>query len=246
MDILGVIPARYASSRFPGKPLVDILGTPMVVHVARVTAEALGAENVIVATEDDRIARVVRDHGFSAEMTSPTALTGTDRVAAIAARIDARVYVNVQGDEPMLDSDDIVRVVDAKRAGPPGVVNAMCPLAEDDDPESVHIPKVVIDEGGRMLYMSRQRLPGHKDKSNRPSVYWKQVCIYAYSGDELARYVALGRKSRLEQCEDIEVLRFLELGIPVWMVEVSGSTYAVDSPSDVERVSRAMLKRGVA
>ena len=139
-----------------------------------------------------------------------------------------------------------MRVVDAKRAGAPGVVNAMCPLAEDDDPESIHIPKVVTDEGGRMLYMSRQRLPGHKDESNRPAVYWKQVCIYAYSGDELARYLAFGRKSRLEQCEDIEIVRFLELGIPVSMVEVSGSTYAVDIPSDVDRVSRAMLERGVA
>lgn len=244
MKVLGVIPARYPSSRFPGKPLVPILGVPMIIRVARITASALGIENTIVATDDARIAAVARDHGFAAELTSADALTGTDRLAEVAGRRDADIYVNVQGDEPLLDPGYITRVVETKRRVPDEIVNAMCLLGPAEDPENPNIPKVVAAEDGRLLYMSRRALPGFKDPKHGPLHYWKQVCIYAFSRRELVAFANVGRKSTIEASEDIEILRFLEIPLPVRMIEVASGSLAVDTPSDVEAVEREMRRLG--
>lgn len=242
---LAVIPARYASSRYPGKPLVPILGVPMVVRVARIAAEALGATNVVVATEDSRIARVVEAAGFRAVMTSDRCLTGTDRLAEVAELIEADVYVNVQGDEPMLKPETICQVVTTASATPGVIHNGMCRLGPEEDPANVNIPKVVATESGRLLYMSRAALPASKDARQRPIVYWKQVCIYTFSGEQLRAFAAFGRKAVIESHEDIEILRFLELGYPVQMVAVDGGSLAVDVPQDVLLVEEAMRTRGV-
>ena len=245
MKAVALIPARYASSRFPAKPLVPLLGVPMVVRVARLTAEAVGREHTYVVTDDERIRSVVEEHGFQALMTSSEALTGTDRLAEAAEQVDADIYVNVQGDEPLLDPASIRQVIEAKRQTPGHVVNAMTRIGPDEDPHSVNIPKVVANESGRMLYMSRRALPGFKDERNAPEAYWKQVCIYAFTRDELRAFAGFGRKSVVERSEDIEILRFLELGIGVQMIEVSGGSLAVDVPEDVEIVERAMRERGI-
>lgn len=238
---VAIIPARYESSRFPGKPLVPILGVPMIVRVARQTARALGGGSVIVATDDDRIARVVRDAGFQAVMTG-RALTGTDRIAEAAP--DAEMIVNVQGDEPMLDPQTVLDVVAAKRPGV--VVNAMARVSPGEDVHSPNLPKVIATESGRLVYMSRAALPAYKDAANAPAAYHKQVCVYAFEPAQLHAFRAFGRKSALEHSEDIEILRFLELGIPIQMVEVTAGTLAVDVPDDVARVEAAMRARGIA
>jgi len=243
---VAIIPARFRSSRFPGKPLVSILGAPMVVRVARIAASVLGAAQVRIATDDERIAAAAREHGFAPVMTSGEALTGTDRVAEAAEQLDADVYLNIQGDEPMLDPATIERVLAARRSlGAGTVVNAMAALGPDEDPDSVHVPKVVAGERGRLVYMSRSRVPGHKDPRDAPAQYWKQVCVYAFDRAQLRAYTGLGRKSALERAEDIEILRFLELDIPVHMVEVAGGSLAVDVPGDVDRVEAAMRARGM-
>ena len=244
VDAIAVIPARHASSRFPGKPLVPLLGRPMILWVADRCADALGRDHVVVATDDGRIADVAAGAGLRVEMTSSRALTGTDRIAEIVDRLTHPIILNVQGDEPLVDPDDILRVAEAKAAHPEAVINGYHPLAPDEDPEDPDIPKVVLDRDERLLYMSRCAVPG--TKAGRPSTaftYFKQVCIYGYSSDDLQRFAAAGEdvgKGPLEAAEDIEILRFLELGRTVRMVRTSATSLAVDRPVDVARVEAAL------
>jgi len=235
-----LIPARYASTRFPGKPLVLLNGKPMVLWVAELSARAVGREHVYVATESEQIADVVEAAGFASLMTSSTALTGTDRLAEAAAQIDYDIYINVQGDEPMIDPADILRCRDAKAAQMDVIVNGFTWIGDDEDPANVNIPKVIADESGGMVYMSRQPLPGSKTAETAPKRYMKQVCIYCFTAEELAAFAGFGRKSYLEACEDIEILRFLELGRRVQMVEARPGSLAVDTPGDVAIVEAAM------
>ena len=235
-----VIPARYASSRYPGKPLVPLLGKPMVLWVAELSARAVGQEHVYVATEDERIADIVRAAGFSALMTSPDALTGTDRLAEAAQMIDYDIYVNVQGDEPLVEPEDIRRCIALKAERPGTIINGFCWIGPEEDATSVNIPKVITSEAGMMVYMSRVPLPGFKELQNAPARYMKQVCIYGFTREELAAYAGFGRKSTLEHAEDIEILRFVELGRQVFMYECRPGSLAVDVPEDVARVEAAL------
>lgn len=237
-----IIPARYKSSRFPGKPLVPLLGKPMILWVAELSAKAIGKEHVYVATDDARIAQVVQEAGFSAVMTSEAALTGTDRLAEAAKQIDADIYINVQGDEAIIDPADICKVRDMKVKRMDAIVNAYCWISEEENPDSVNIPKVITNEQDRLVYMSRKALPGYKDEKNAPTRYKKQVCIYAFTKQELLAFQEFGRKSALESCEDIEILRFLEMDKPVLMVESSGGSLAVDVPDDVAPVEAALRR----
>ncbi len=241
-----IIPARHASTRFPGKPLVPLLDKPMVLWVAELSARAVGQEHVYVATEDTRIADVVRAAGFSALMTSPEALTGTDRLAEAAAMIDYDIYVNVQGDEPLVEPEDIRRCISLKAEWPEMILNGFCWIGPEEDPTSVNIPKVIATETGVMVYMSRTPLPGFKEARNAPTRYMKQVCIYGFTREELAAYAAFGRKGALEKCEDIEILRFLELDRRILMYECRPGSLAVDVPEDVAKVEAALRARGAA
>lgn len=241
-----LIPARHASTRFPGKPLVPLLGKPMILWVAELSARAVGQAHVYVATEDDRIAEVVCGAGFSAIMTNPDAPTGTDRLAEAADIIDYDIYVNVQGDEPLVEPHDIRRCVELKAGCPEMIVNGFAPIGPDEDPQSVNIPKVIANEAGLMVYMSRSPLPGFKDAKNAPDSYSKQVCIYGFTRDDLRAFAAFGRKSALEQSEDIEILRFLELDRRILMYECNAGSLAVDSPQDVPKVEAALQMRGGA
>lgn len=237
-----IIPARYASTRYPGKPLVPLLGKPMILWVAELSARAVGQEHVYVATEDERIVEVVEAAGFKALMTSDEALTGTDRLAEAAQMIDYDIYVNVQGDEPLVNPDDIKRCVELKAADPSLIVNGFAWIGEGEDPHSVNIPKVITTEDDVMVYMSRVAIPGFKDQKCAPEVYKKQVCIYGFTREELQAFQSFGRKGTLEHSEDIEILRFQELGRKIVMYETSPGTMAVDVPGDVAPVETA-LKR---
>lgn len=243
MRSVAIIPARYKSSRYPGKPLVELLGKPMILWVAELSARALGPDNVFVATDDERISAIVEGAGFQAVMTGE-ARNGTERLAQAARQIEAGIYINVQGDEPLVDPQDIIRVRDAKQARPDCVINGFSWVSEQEDPANVNIPKVITNERDEMVYMSRLALPGFKEAKNAPERYRKQVCIYAFSREELDAYEGFGRKSYLEQAEDIEILRFLELDTRVLMVETRPGSLAVDVPEDVEGVEAALRRAG--
>tara|TARA_R110000851_G_scaffold135045_1_gene270435 strand:- start:23201 stop:23917 length:717 start_codon:yes stop_codon:yes gene_type:complete len=237
-----MIPARFGSSRYPGKPLVPLLGKPMILWVAELSAKAVGAENVYIATEDQRIADVVESSCFQSVMTSDNALTGTDRLAQAAEQVEADIYINVQGDEPLADPVDILRVRDAKQAHMKDIINGFSWVSAQEDPHSVNIPKVITNERDELVYMSRVALPGFKDSKHAPTRYKKQVCIYAFTREELEVFRGFGRKSELEHAEDIEILRFLELGKTIRMVETQPESLAVDVPEDVARVEAALLR----
>lgn len=243
MRTVVIIPARYGSSRYPGKPLVHLLGKPMILWVAELSAKAIGQENVYIATEDIRIADIVETAGYKAVMTTDDALTGTDRLAQAAQEIAADIFINVQGDEPLADPADILKVRDAKLENMNHIINGFSWISDQEDPHSVNIPKVITNEKQQLIYMSRCALPGFKDTKNAPARYKKQVCIYAFTREELSAFRAFGRKSELEQCEDIEILRFLEIGKKIQMIETQPGSLAVDVPSDVPHVEVALKRK---
>ena len=238
-----VIPARYQSSRYPGKPLVNLLNKPMIIWVAELSAEAVGCENVYIATEDKRIAEIVDKAGFQAIMTSDKALTGTDRLAEAAEQIDADIYINVQGDEPLAKPIDIIKIRNEKIKNINNIINGFSWISKNEDPNNVNIPKVITNESDELIYMSRVALPGYKSISNAPTAYKKQVCIYAFTKQELKDFHDFGRKSQLEESEDIEILRFLELNKTIKMIETNPGSLAVDVPEDVPLVEAALKSR---
>ena len=237
-DFAIIIPARHASSRFPGKPLADILGKPMIHHVWERCASAIDPAHVYVATDDERIASACAAFGARFVMTSDACLTGTDRVAEAARALDYAFFVNVQGDEPLLDPADILALAQAFRDGDGAVTNAMTAIHDEREYWSRNVPKVVTDPAGRLLYMSRAAIPANKAGSFDKA--WKQVCIYCFSPLHLERFAAATSKGMIEAIEDIEILRFLDMGIAVRMIELASQSIAVDTPEDLQRVVDAL------
>ena len=237
-NYLLVIPAQYQSSRFPGKPLADIHGKSMLRRVWDKCIQAASPEKILVATDDDRIKGHCQENGMQVEMTSSSCLTGTDRLYEVALKRKSDIYINVQGDEPLVSPDDIKAVIDASQNEPEITFNAMCSIKNEDDFRSPNVPKVVTRKDGRLLYMSRAPIPTNKQLGFEKSM--KQVCIYAYPRDVLIAFGSLKEKTPLESIEDLEILRLLELGCEVKMIKVSSSSVAVDTPKDLEKV-RAMI-----
>jgi 3-deoxy-manno-octulosonate cytidylyltransferase (CMP-KDO synthetase) len=226
--------------------LVPLLGKPMVLWVAEACEKALGRDSVIIATDDDRISHVAEDAGYTSQLTSPEALTGTDRVAEVARLRGGDTIINVQGDEPMVSPEDILKVAGVHMKNPERVVNGYIPLGQSENPANPNIPKVVLDGSENLLYISRQAIPGNKEGAPHPEAvsYLKQVCIYAFSPGQLAMFVENPRRAPLESEEDIEILRFLELGQKVRMVRTFAQSLAVDVPADVEIVEQALRTMG--
>lgn len=237
-DFAILIPARYQSSRFPGKPLCDIHGKPMIQHVWEKCQEAVGKDHVFVATDDERIVQACHQFGAATLMTDSSCLTGTDRVAQAATQLDYDFIVNVQGDEPMLDPQDILLVAQAFREAGGAVINAMAAIHDEDEYWSRTVPKVVTNTSGRLQYMSRAAIPGNKAGTFEKA--WKQICIYGFTPEHLQQFSAATRKGPIEQIEDIEILRFLDMNIEVQMVELSSTSMAVDTPDDLKRVIDAL------
>jgi len=240
VSVLIVIPARFQSTRFPGKPLANLNGSPLIEHVWRQCSRATGATDVVVATDDDRIASVAKEFGASVEMTSSECLTGTDRVAEVASRRHADWYVNVQGDEPFVEPaaiDTVIRATEVAEADV-AAINTMSVIADEKDFRSATVPKPVTDSSGRLLYMSRAAIP--TDKGLRFHAAFRQVGLYAFKPVALQLYQPGACKSRLEALEDIEVLRIVEAGLRVQMIEVPASGLAVDTPEDLAR-AQALL-----
>lgn len=235
-----VIPARYQSSRFPGKPLVDLCGKPMIQHVWERCCEAVGTEKVYVATDSDQIELAVKNFGGLVIRTSSDCLTGTDRLAEANLTLNCDFIINVQGDEPLISPDDINTVAQAYINGDGSVVNAMCEITDELEFRSFTVPKVVCDPSGKLLYMSRSAIP--LTKSGEFKFAYKQVCIYAFSKEHLEFFLSQNKKTPLESVEDIEILRFLESKFNVQMIEVDSGSIAIDTPEDAERVISVLLK----
>lgn len=224
---LGVIPVRYGSSRFPGKPLAPILGRPMVQWVWQGASRASRLGRVIVATDDVRILEAARGFGAEAEMTSAGCASGTDRAAEVAARHETPIVVNIQGDEPLIAGDMLDPLVEAIEAGEADMASLMI---RDDDPARLADPnvvKVVVDRGGRALYFSRAPL-----RSDISDYFYRHIGIYAFRRDVLLGYAALP-PSRLEKAERLEQLRALDNGLRIRMIETSRPTLSVDVAEDI-------------
>ncbi len=227
-----IIPARYKSSRFPGKPLAKIKGKEMILWVAEISEKAVGKDLTYIATENKEIANLVKENGYNVILTSDDCKTGTDRVAEASIEIDADIIINIQGDEPMLDYRDILKVIEYKKINPNSIINCMSDLNSDENIYDRKIPKVVVDENNNLLYISRSAIPGNKsDKTKRGK---KQICIYAFDKKSLKDFYLRKDKTPLEFEEDIEILRFLEMGYKVKMLNVDADTYAVDYPDDIK------------
>lgn len=239
-SIAVVIPARYDSTRLPGKPLVKLSGVEMIVRTYRRCVEAVPARQVHVATDDQRVANVCRSAGISVLMTSSDCLTGTDRAAEAALQIQADVIVNVQGDEPVFNPADLRSLIDAVARYPGEVINGYCEITDEAMYRSGGTPKVVFRPDGRLLYMSRAPIP--TGKGHQFSHAWRQVCAYAFPRQALELFAAREDKTPLESVEDIEILRFLEMGLEVRMIPMSDMSVAVDHPGDIERAERAIRR----
>lgn len=237
-----IIPARYHSSRFPGKPLVEICGKPMVVCVADIASQAVGINHVYVATDDERISDVAKKYGYKALMTDSNLMTGTDRVAQAASQLDYDVVVNVQGDEPTLNYKDIQTAIKLSTLFPDTVFNGYTCMGPMDIASSLNIPKVVMSCSGRLLYASRAKIPSSKTDLPLSHSINKQVCIYSFRMNHLDLFSSQTQKTPLENIEDIEILRFLELDIPVTMFPCSSGSLAVDEPRDLEKVINYIKK----
>lgn len=233
-DYIVVIPARYNSKRFKGKPLANILGKPMIQHVYENCLKAVPKELIFIATDDDRIKDVALGFGANTIMTSKNCLTGTDRVAEVAVKIKAKYYINVQGDEPIINHNDILEVIKNIGLNNGDIINGYCQIDNEEDYRSINIPKVVFRPDGRLMYMSRSEVPGNKNRDFK--LAFRQVCIYAFPAISLEKFSEKKNKTLLEDIEDIEILRFLEMGFEVKMVKLSNSSISVDLKSDIQKV----------
>ena len=241
MKAVAVIPARYASTRLPGKPLLDICGKPLIQHVWETVSRARGLDEVVVATDDARIAHAVQAFGGKVCMTSPDCRSGSDRVREVAASLAADVYVNVQGDEPLLEASAIERLRDVFTEDASVQVATLCSRISEEQARSPHQVKVIRDHAGNALYFSRAPLPFVRD-SGESTEFLGHVGIYAYRADALRGFASLPF-SPLEQAEKLEQLRFLQAGIPVRVLEVPPMGAGVDTPEDLERVCAVVRKR---
>ena len=243
MNYVVIIPARYGSSRLEGKPLISLCGIPMVVRTFQQCIKACPPEKVFVACDDERIKVVCEQYNIQVLMTSSDCLTGTDRVAECAQQLDADVYINIQGDEPVFDPKDLETFINAAQQFPSEVLNGVCEIKDEELFKSGTIPKAVMRADGRLLYMSRAGIPISKNHEFIKS--WRQVCIYAFPKKALEIFKKQKVKTPLEQIEDIEILRFLELGWEVRMISLSMQSVAVDTPEDIPRVEQVIQERGL-
>lgn len=232
-----VIPARYGSKRLPGKPLVDILGKPMIQHVYERAMQVSRASAVVVATDDERVARAVEAFGGCYVMTSPDHPSGTDRLVEVMAQLEADVYINLQGDEPMVRPADIAKLVDGMLADPSVQVGTLCHPIKALESLNPNTVKVVLASNGDALYFSRSPIPFPREAE--AAHYLKHVGVYAYRREVLARYSSLPQ-SMMEQAEKLEQLRLLSAGMRIRAYEVEPTGPGVDTPECLERV-RALM-----
>ena len=240
--VVGAIPARWGSTRLPGKPLVPIAGRPMIEHVYRRAAAAPGLERVVVLTDDERVRRAVEAFGGECELSPADCASGTDRIAWAARRWEARAVVNIQGDEPLVDPGSIGALAAHLAAHPDDAVVTLAVEAEDGDLANPHTVKVVLDLQGYALYFSRAAIPHPRQSGGAAPL--KHLGVYGY---QRAALLALARlaPTPLETSEALEQLRALENGIRIRVLRAAANSWGVDTAEDAARVERILLGTGV-
>jgi len=239
---VAVIPARYASTRFPGKALADIAGRPMIEHVYRRAAAARTVDAVIVATDDERIADAVRTFGGTVRVTSAAHATGTERIAEVAAALDCDLVVNLQGDEPLIEPAAIDEAVEPFRDDAGLLMTSLCQrFRPSDDVRDPHVVKVVMDQHGRALYFSRSPIPFFRGTAadQQQAGPYRHIGLYVQRREFLLKVAAL-EPTPLERAEALEQLRVLEHGYSIRMVETRHDSIGVDTPEDLARVRRLL------
>ena len=243
MKVVGIIPARYQSSRFPGKPLAMINGKPMIWWVYNQVKKVELFEHVYVATDSQLIFDTCQNNNIAVLMTSDQCRTGTDRLGEVAQNLDADIYVNIQGDEPMIEPETVEAVARYAMEHPEvKVVNTMTKLPEFEDANCDTIVKVVAADNGDLIYLSRSPIP--YPKKGQKIQYYRHLGLYALTKDALVFY-SNSKRSTNEKIEDIEMLRFLENGYQIKIIEVASATIGVDRPEDIQKVEYAMKERKI-
>jgi 3-deoxy-D-manno-octulosonate 8-phosphate phosphatase (KDO 8-P phosphatase) len=238
MRVVIVIPARFGSSRLPGKPLADILGKPMIQHVVERASTVTSAHHVIVATDDERVAGAVCSFGGNALMTDPDHASGTDRLVEVMAKIAGDLYVNIQGDEPLVRPEDIEKLVAGMLADESVTVGTLCHRMSAWEARNPNAVKVVLADNGDALYFSRAPIPHPRENDCRAD-YLKHVGVYAYRRKVLEQYGKLNQPT-LEKAEKLEQLRLLHAGFKIKVFEVEPTGPGVDTPECLARV-RALM-----
>ncbi|MCX5757303.1 MAG: 3-deoxy-manno-octulosonate cytidylyltransferase [Candidatus Hydrogenedentes bacterium] len=240
--VLAVIPARFASTRFPGKIIAPLAGKPLVVHTFERTREAHLVDEVIVATDDARVADAVAPYGVPVAMTRADHPSGTDRIAEVAACSDAAIVVNVQGDEPLIDPNTIdaaIRALLDDASLPMATVRRL--IVDRSFVDDPNVVKVVCDIRGRAIYFSRHAIPYVRDAADRAAAcYWQHIGLYVYRRNFLLRYARLPQ-TPLEKLEKLEQLRVLENGFDIAVVDTEYESIGVDTPEDLEK-ARALVE----
>ncbi len=247
-SVIGVIPARYGSTRFEGKVLASIGGKPLIQHVYENAKRAKSLSRLLVATEDKRVMDACARFGAEVQMTSAEHASGTDRIAEVARNVQGDIFVNIQGDEPMVHPDMIDALVEPFRKDKELRVSTLITKVDSkEELESPNVVKVVIDTNGIALYFSRSIIPFQRDEQTAAgkkelSIYYRHLGLYAYRRDFLLAFTAM-EPSTLEQVEKLEQLRILENGYRIKAVETPYRTIAVDTVEDLERVRRIMEEK---
>lgn len=241
--VIAVIPARYASSRLPGKPLLMLAGKPMVQHVYERVSRARSVQRVIVATDDERIVEAVRSFGGEARLTRKDHRSGTERIAEVASQVAAEIYVNVQGDEPLIEPAAIDTAVDALLSDESVQVATLCvPISAPAEIMDPNVVKVVLDFQGDALYFSRAPIPWIRDDSSRvPARHLKHLGLYVFRRETLLEFPTLP-PGDLERLEQLEQLRLLENGCRIRVAETTYNSLSVDVPEDVARVEEILRR----
>jgi len=237
-DVLIVIPARFKSTRFPGKPLKKILGKLMIERVWEKCVKAINKENVVVATDDYRIFSFCKLKKINVIITSSSCKTGTDRVFEVSRLKKYKYYVNVQGDEPLIKPQNIKKIIDFGLKNKSYVINGMCKINNKKDYYNLNVPKVVVNRFNELVYMSRAGIPSNKKGIFSKS--YKQVCIYFFPSKILSTFGKFKKKMNLENYEDIEILRLVENNIKVKMLKFSETSISVDTLKDLKKVEKIL------
>lgn len=241
MKVIGVIPARYESSRFPGKPLADICGKPMIWWVYNQAIKCELLTEVYVATDDERIEQACKENGINVIMTSDEHKTGTDRIGEVARKLPADLYVNIQGDEPLIEPDTIGKAIEPFLTNSDlQITNLMTKIKDPVDVVNFTVPKVITNADNIGVYLTRSTAPYPKGSINYN--YYKQVCVYGFKPEALDFYCKSPR-GKIESIEDIEILRFIEAGYRVQYIEVDSETVAVDTMNDLVKVNEIVAAK---
>jgi len=240
-----IIPARYGSKRFPGKPLIKLAGQPLIIHVWQRAREIPGIDRVIVATDDDRIYKVLEQAGAEAVMTPEDLPSGSDRVGWVASSLDCEIIVNLQGDEPLIDSQAVAQAVDALRLDPHLKVATLgFPLEKEKMWKDSNVVKVLTDENNNALYFSRLPIPYFRDLPFFPVPgLFQHLGVYIYRKNFLMEFLSWS-PSELEKAEKLEQLRILSKGFKIRIIPTAAPSFGVDTPEDVLRVEEMLKGKG--